>query len=83
MTLNNLAGGVVGGTAGVTPELLALYALLVSFGTMGVGYWVGKRVVKSVLSTRLGWMHPSILSAALLGTLCLTTFREALLLHGS
>jgi len=77
MTLNNLAGGVVGGTAGVTPELLAVYALLVSFGTMGAGYWVGKRVT-SVLTTRLWWMHPSILSAALLGTLCLMTLREAL-----
>ena len=76
MTLNNLAGGVVGGASGVTPELLALYALLVSFGTMWVGYGVGQRVKLVVLTTG-SWLHPSFLSAALLGILCLMTLREA------
>jgi putative Mn2+ efflux pump MntP len=76
MTLNNFAGGVVGGASGVTPELLALYALFVSFGTMWVGYGVGQRVKLVVLTTG-SWLHPSFLSAALLGILCLMTLREA------
>jgi len=77
MTLNNLAGGVVGGATGVTPELLTFSALIISFITLWVGYELGRRMTP-ILTQRSSWMHPSLLSAILLGSLCLMTLREAM-----
>lgn len=43
MTLNNLAGGVTGGVLGVPIWINTLYALIVSVGTMYIGYKLGTR----------------------------------------
>jgi putative Mn2+ efflux pump MntP len=73
MTLNNLAGGVAGGAAGLSPLMSALYALLASFGTMAVGYAIGRRLGRTSLP-----VNPSLLAGILLGALCLLTIQEAL-----
>ena len=70
MTLNNLAGGVAGGAAGLSPLVTALYALVASFVTMAVGHAIGYRLGKT---TRV---DPSLVSACLLGALCLLTLQE-------
>lgn len=43
MTLNNLAGGVATGVAGVPPSMAALYVFWVSVALMGGGWELGKR----------------------------------------
>lgn len=73
MTLNNLAGGVAAGAAGLSPLISALYALLASFGTMAVGYAIGRRLGRTSLPA-----DPSLLAGILLGALCLMTIQEAL-----
>jgi putative Mn2+ efflux pump MntP len=73
MTLNNLAGGVAGGAAGLSPLISALYALLASFGTMAVGYAIGRRLGRTSLP-----VDPSLLAGILLGALCLVTIQEIL-----
>jgi putative Mn2+ efflux pump MntP len=74
MTLNNLAGGVAGGAAGLAPLMSASYALFASFLTMAVGHWLGGHLGKTLLS---GKTTPSLVSACLLGILCLLTLNEA------
>jgi putative Mn2+ efflux pump MntP len=83
MTLNNLAGGVAGGAAGLTPQMSAFYALVASFVTMFVGHRVGRRVGSAMNKNnkkdhQIIWLHPSLLSALLLGILCLLTLQEAI-----
>lgn len=85
MTLNNLAGGVAGGAAGLTPQMSAFYALLASFFTMLVGYRAGLRVGSAMMQSHNSnktkkrlYLHPSLLSAVLLGILCILTLREAI-----
>lgn len=83
MTLNNLAGGVAGGAAGLTPELSATYALLASFSTMWCGHCVGQRLSVTIMQgndnpNQKSWHHPSFVSALLLGMLSLMTLQEAM-----
>ena len=86
MTLNNLAGEVAGGAAGLTPPMSALYALVASFFSMLVGYRVGLRLGSTMDKKQYQkkkkkeglWLHPSLLSALLLGVLCLLTLQEAM-----
>lgn len=77
MTLNNLAGGVAGGAAGLAPELSAAYALAASFATMWLGYHIGLRMRTAMGGSGNPWMHPSLISAVLLGILCILTLQEA------
>ena len=42
MTLNNLAGGMVAGTAGVQPLMSGLMAFIASFVMMLLGYYLGR-----------------------------------------
>lgn len=82
MTLNNLAGGVAGGAAGLTPEMTAIYALVASFASMYVGYFVGNRLRRVIkgrhTNSQRPWFHPSLIAAVLLGVLCILTLREAM-----
>lgn len=93
MTLNNLAGGVAGGAAGLMPAVSAFYALVASLVTMAVGYHVGIRLGKALLSSKDDLrdgkdkpasslsqllVDPTLLSAILLGMLFATTLREAM-----
>jgi len=68
MTLNNLAGGVAGGSFGVGPFLGALYAFVASFACMWAGHALGRRV-----SLR---QNPSLVASILYGTLCLFSLWE-------
>lgn len=52
MTLNNIAGGVAGGTAGLSPYWTGIFAFLASFFMMDLGRRVGKRLS---LSDRHYW----------------------------
>jgi putative Mn2+ efflux pump MntP len=70
MTLNNLAGGIAGGAAGLSPTITAMYCLGASFGCLTFGYLLGKRI-----GSRLPF-DPSLLSSFLLGVLCLLTLNE-------
>jgi putative Mn2+ efflux pump MntP len=70
MTLNNLAGGIAGGAAGLPPTMTATYCLISSFTSMTVGYFLGKRI-----GSRLPF-EPSLLAAFLMGVLCLLTLNE-------
>ncbi len=83
MTLNNLAGGVAGGAAGLTPEIMATYALLASFVTMWAGHSVGKHLGVAIKgnkrSSGQSWFHPSLIAAGLLGILFFLTLQEAML----
>ena len=72
MTLNNLAGGVAGGAAGISPWINCIFAFLSSFLMMLVGFRIGKKLGNSLP------FDPSLLSAALLATLCLLTIQEAM-----
>ena len=72
MTLNNLAGGVAGGAAGLSPIITAFYALLASFVMMSLGYTIGKRLGRKLP------MDPSFVSGLLLGTLCFLTIQDTL-----
>lgn len=85
MTLNNLAGGVAGGAAGLSPWITAAYALIASFLTMAAGNWIGCRYRKRLQANKRapGWeqrsLHPSLVSASLLAALCLLTIYQELL----
>jgi putative Mn2+ efflux pump MntP len=74
MTLNNLAGGVAGGAVGLSPGISALYALNASFISMSLGHFVGFRLGGDRIPC-----HPSLISACLLGFLCLMTIQEIVL----
>lgn len=70
MTLNNLAGGVAAGAAGLSPGVSGMYALLASFGTMAMGHWIGRRL------GHVTNVNPSLVSGCLLGVLCLLTLLD-------
>jgi putative Mn2+ efflux pump MntP len=70
MTLNNLAGGIAGGAAGLPPTITAAYCLVASFTSMTVGYFLGK-----LIGSRLPF-EPSLLAAFLMGVLCLLALNE-------
>lgn len=72
MTLNNLAGGVAGGAAGISPVIASMYALAASFATMLAGHTIGKNLFL------VDYVDPTLISAILLGLLCLLTVNEAL-----
>jgi putative Mn2+ efflux pump MntP len=70
MTLNNVAGGVAAGAAGLSPGVSGMYALVASFGTMAMGHWVGRRL------GHVTKVDPSLVSGCLLGVLCLLTLLD-------
>jgi putative Mn2+ efflux pump MntP len=72
MTLNNLAGGVAGGAAGLSPWMASAYALLASFGMMAVGHSVGIKLGRNLSH------DPSLIAGILLALLCLLTVNEAI-----
>jgi putative Mn2+ efflux pump MntP len=72
MTLNNLAGGVAGGAAGLSPRMASAYALLASFGMMALGHSVGIRMGRNLS------YDPSLIAGILLAVLCLLTVNEAI-----
>ena len=45
MTLNNIAGGVAGGTAGLSPYWTGTFAFLASFIMMELGCRLGQRLI--------------------------------------
>mmetsp|Transcript_9639 Transcript_9639/g.14867 ORF Transcript_9639/g.14867 Transcript_9639/m.14867 type:complete len:174 (+) Transcript_9639:167-688(+) len=68
MTLNNLVGGVAGGAVGISPLMAGFSALLASYCTMSLGYWVGRRATSNVL---IQPSHVSSILFAVLGILSL------------
>lgn len=52
MTLNNLAGGVAGGLAGVGPATMGFGAVSASFGLMYIGHCIGKHSASALASSR-------------------------------
>ena len=48
MTLNNLAGGVAGGVAGISPLIAGIGALVASYLMMSAGHYVGRRLGSAV-----------------------------------
>mmetsp|Transcript_1508 Transcript_1508/g.1926 ORF Transcript_1508/g.1926 Transcript_1508/m.1926 type:complete len:199 (+) Transcript_1508:102-698(+) len=70
MTVNNLAGGVAGGAAGLSPLMTSAYALVASFVTMSMGYNVGRRIGASLPC------DPALVSGVLLGLLCLLIIQD-------
>lgn len=72
MTLNNLAGGVAGGAAGVDPKAAGTLALLASFCLMKIGHIIGEYVMPSIgrhVDTR-------VISGAIFATLSLAQFAQ-------
>jgi len=90
MTLNNLAGGVAGGAIGVSPLQAGIFGLLASFLTMALGHSIGlyfarlsnknndKNKNETPGASRSILLDPSLVSASLLGILCLVSLQELL-----
>lgn len=57
MTLNNLAGGVAGGTVGVSPEYSFIMAFFCSFIMMDIGFKVASKTTESYKN---GWITTHI-----------------------
>ena len=74
MTLNNLAGGIAGGVAGVGPFLAGTAALIASFLMMAVGYVLGARA-HALLD---GHLDVRLLSCAIFAFLAFAQVEEPL-----
>jgi putative Mn2+ efflux pump MntP len=74
MSLNNLAGGVASGVAGVGPTFAGLAAFLASYIMFRWGHFAGEQ-----LGTRVEeYCEPRVLSAVIFSVVALLQFHEAL-----
>mmetsp|Transcript_13885 Transcript_13885/g.20494 ORF Transcript_13885/g.20494 Transcript_13885/m.20494 type:complete len:174 (-) Transcript_13885:352-873(-) len=48
MTLNNLVGGVAGGAVGILPMIAGISALVASYSTMSLGFWMGRQTTSTL-----------------------------------
>ena len=65
MTLNNVAGGVAGGSTGMVPEKYCLAAFIASFTLMQIGFMLGKRIKKIGFCAAQHTFETEILSSSL------------------
>ncbi len=63
LSLNNIAGGIGGGMAGLKPELTALLAMMISFIFFEMGVTFGKSYVTKYLGDRASQLAGAILIA--------------------
>jgi len=75
MTLNNLAGGVAGGAAGVQPVISGAMALIASFTMMDLGHKLGSRLGTSIDER----IDAHIISSCIFVGLALLSFAECVL----
>lgn len=78
MTLNNLAGGVATGIAGVSPAVASFYAFWASVIFMYVGVWLGSRIVRTKRKSGSVETLASRWSCVLYGLLACQSFVQAL-----
>lgn len=72
MTLNNLAGGVAGGAAGVQPLVIGFMAFVASFGMMLLGHYLGFKL-GSAINQKL---DTHIISCAIFAGLAVVSFMD-------
>jgi putative sporulation protein YtaF len=63
LSLNNIAGGIGGGMAGLKPELTALFAMMISFIFFEMGVTLGKSYFTKYLGDRASQLAGAILIA--------------------